>query len=390
MLAGLTRALRDSISFALSTDVKDEELIFQNPPRGMGDTAFCCNSLAKDLGRRPDEVAKDIAQALVWRTPVAHAQATGPYVNMFIDPHELFREAIETAKVPSVATVSPRRIMVEYLSPNTNKPLHLGHIRNGVLGSAVANLLEAIGHTVIRANLVNDRGIHICKSMLAYQLFGNGETPEIAQKKGDHFVGHWYVRFAEERARENIEKDSDSPLHQQAEAMLRKWEEGDPQTLSLWNHMNRWVYDGFSTTYARYGFRFETEYHESDLYLLGKDIVHEGLRKGVFTKLPDGAIVFPLPVETYGLAPNGKEKKGGLLRADGTSIYLTQDLGTAVRKATDYSIDRSVYVVACEQNHHFRVLFDVLKALDYPWAHHLFHLSYEMVELPEGKMKFVS
>lgn len=346
--------------------------------RGRADLACNVFSFARSLGLDPAVAAARMAEEIAKDPMVESATTAGAYINIRLDAPILFDAAIATYQ--ALPPIKPERIMVEYLSPNTNKPLHLGHVRNGVLGVALANLLEAVGHDVIRANLVNDRGVHICKSMLAYQRFGNGETPASTGKKGDHLVGDYYVKYSNE-------EKADPSIARETEAMLRAWEEGDEATVALWKTMNAWVYEGFAATYDTYGFRFDTFYYESDLYRLGKDIVDEGIARGVFQRLKDGSIVYPLDTATYGTNPDGGQRIAGVMRADGTSLYLTQDLGTAVRKAEQYALDRSIYVVMSEQTLHFKSLFDILKTLGYPWADRCYHFSYEMVELPEGRMK---
>lgn len=282
-----------------------------------------------------------------------------------------------------------QHVMIEYSSPNTNKPLHLGHVRNNLLGFSIAEILEAAGYEVIKANLVNDRGIHICKSMLAWQKFGHGETPESTGLKGDKLVGNYYVLF-DKHYKQQIdelkqaglteeEAKREAPLMQEAQQMLRKWEGGDAAVLKLWNLMNGWVYDGFEETYEEMGVTFDKIYYESKTYLLGKDIVEEGLSKGVFFRKEDSSIWVDLTAE-------GLDEKL-VLRGDGTSVYMTQDLGTAQLKYDDFQMDKSVYVVGNEQDYHFKVLFEILKKLGKPWADGLFHLSYGMVDLPSGKMK---
>jgi arginyl-tRNA synthetase len=271
-------------------------------------------------------------------------------------------------------------VMVEYLSPNTNKPLHLGHMRNGSLGMALSNILKASNFEVIRANLVNDRGVHICKSMLAWLRWGGEETPESTGLKGDHFVGKWYVRYA-------IEADKDPHLDEEVQEMLQKWEAGDPETIKLWEKMNKWVYDGFAETYQNLGLQFDVFFYESETYKSGKDIITEGISKKVFYQDVKGNVVFDLPEEKFGLNKGGQPKKVTALRSDGTSVYITQDIGTSVLKMNDYDLSRSIYVVGSEQIHHFQCLFEILKKLGYDWAGGLFHLSYGMVYLPEGKMK---
>ena len=283
-----------------------------------------------------------------------------------------------------------RTVMIEYSSPNTNKPLHLGHIRNNLLGYSVAQILQANGHRVIKANLVNDRGIHICKSMLAWKLYGDGETPASTGMKGDHLVGKYYVEFdkhykaqikelmAEGQSEEEAKKNA--PIMREAQEMLRKWEAKDPEVYALWEMMNGWVYEGFDVTYRALGVDFDKVYYESQTYLLGKSLVEEGLRKGVFYRRPDNSVWIDLRAD-------GLDEKL-LLRGDGTSVYMTQDLGTAFRRFEDNRLDDMIYVVGNEQNYHFQVLKLVLKKLGYAdWSDHITHLSYGMVELPEGKMK---
>jgi arginyl-tRNA synthetase len=282
-----------------------------------------------------------------------------------------------------------KKVMVEYSSPNTNKPLHLGHVRNNLLGYSVASILKAAGYDVAKANLVNDRGIHICKSMLAWQRFGNGETPESTGEKGDHLVGRYYVLFDKEYKNQVEELKSfgqseeeakkNAPIIKEAQEMLLKWEAGDEDVISLWQTMNLWVYDGFGKTYKALGVDFDKFYYESNTYLLGKDIVEEGLEKKVFFKKPDGSVWIDL-------TPDGLDEKL-VLRADGTSVYMTQDLGTAQLKYNDFHMDESIYVVGNEQDYHFKVLFLILEKLGKTWAKGLYHLSYGMVDLPSGKMK---
>ncbi len=282
-----------------------------------------------------------------------------------------------------------KKVMVEYSSPNTNKPLHLGHVRNNLLGYAVAEVLKSAGYEVIKTNLVNDRGIHICKSMLAWQKFGNGETPQTANLKGDHLVGKYYVLFDQEwkkQINEGIasgltdeEAKKNAPIINEAQQMLQKWEAGDEEVIQLWKTMNTWVYEGFSSTYKKLGVDFDHFYYESDTYLLGKDLVEEGLNKGVFFAKADGSVWIDL------IADGLDEKL--VRRSDGTSVYITQDLGTAQLKYDNYKMDESIYVVGNEQDYHFKVLFLILDKLGKTWAKGLYHLSYGMVDLPGGKMK---
>ena len=284
---------------------------------------------------------------------------------------------------------SGRTVMVEFSSPNTNKPLHLGHIRNNLLGFSISRILEKNGNSVKQVNLVNDRGIHICKSMLAWQMFGNGETPESSNKKGDHLVGEYYVRFDKEYKAQIVELKAKgvseeeaklrAPMIQEAQEMLRKWEAKDPEIYSLWARMNGWVYEGFDKTYKALGISFDKTYYESQTYLLGKAIVVEGLDRGVFKRKDDGAIWIDL-------TGDGLDEKL-LMRSDGTSVYITQDIGTAIQRFEEYHLDEHIYVVGNEQEYHFQVLKLVLSKLGYKWSDSLFHLSYGMVQLPEGKMK---
>jgi arginyl-tRNA synthetase len=280
--------------------------------------------------------------------------------------------------------------MVEYSSPNTNKPLHLGHIRNNLLGYSVAEILKAAGNNVYKTQIINDRGIHICKSMLAWQRFGNGETPESTGLKGDKLVGNYYVRFDQEYKKEIVvlveegksEDDAkkQAPILLEAQEMLRKWESGDEATVTLWKTMNQWVYDGFEITYKNLGVDFDTLYYESDTYLLGKEFVVEGLKTGVFFKKDDGSV-------WCDLTEDGLDEKI-VLRSDGTAVYMTQDIGTAIQRIKDYpDVGGMVYTVGNEQDYHFKILFLILKKLGFDWAKNLFHLSYGMVDLPSGKMK---
>jgi arginyl-tRNA synthetase len=281
-------------------------------------------------------------------------------------------------------------IMVEYSSPNTNKPLHLGHIRNNLLGYSVAEILKAAGNNVYKTQIINDRGIHICKSMLAYQKFGHGETPESSGLKGDKLIGNYYVAF-DQHYREEIAQllakgvdeavaKKEASLLKEAQEMLKKWEAGDKDIVNLWKKMNSWVYDGFDITYKQLGVNFDKNYYESNTYLLGKDVVKEGLEKGIFFKKEDGSVWIDLSDE-------GLDEKL-VLRADGTAVYITQDIGTAIQRVADYpDVTGMVYTVGNEQDYHFKVLFLILKKLGYQWAENLHHLSYGMVDLPEGKMK---
>ena len=414
------------------------ELRLETPPANRGDVAICCSALAKECtpSRRPHDVATELAEQLRTLEYVQCATVAGVYVNVTFVTARIFQEAFAAIATKKVPAAPADTVMVEYLSPNTNKPLHLGHVRNGVLGSVLANVLEAAGHTVIRCMLINDRGEHICKSMLGYLRHGGGATPASTKRKGDHFVGDWYVAFAKDDAQRlkeirarisdavrlwsqgnqeinslldrweggeksvlrdilNLVPDDSDPKRlissyeekdPEVTAMLLAWEQGDPEVRKLWELMNGWVYDGFAETMTRFGFRFDHTYYESGLYHLGKDQVAAGLDRNVFLQDEQGAVRFPMP-EEHGTNPDRQPRQPKVLNADGTSGYLTQDIGTALVKAKDFPLDRSIYVVGNEQDYHFRVLFSILRALGYPWAEKCHHLSYAMVELPDGKMK---
>ena len=328
--------------------------------------------------KRPEDTAEEIGQYLVTNLPdvVARFNVIKGFLNMVIADAcwvSLLSEIQQDAHygLTPVTDESPL-VMIEYSSPNTNKPLHLGHVRNNLLGWALAQVMEANGNRVVKTNIVNDRGIHICKSMLAWLKWGNGETPESTGKKGDHLVGDCYVAYAQ------MEKEDPSVLDD-VHAMLVKWEEGDPEVRALWQKMNGWVFDGFEQTYKALGITFDKVYYESQTYLLGKELVQKGLDMGVFVREADGSVWCDLTAD-------GLDRKL-LLRSDGTSVYITQDLGTAERRFSEYKLDSHVYVVGDEQNYHFQVLKLILGKLGFAWADQIYHLSYGMVELPEGKMK---
>ncbi len=355
------------------------------PDMQLGHFAVGCFPLSKRLRKSPAELSKMIAEAISADDLIQQAVPAGPYINFSLSNRAFFGSVITKILLAgdhygNSGVGEGRRAMVEYLSPNTNKPLHLGHLRNAALGISVSRLLQASGHQVVKSILINDRGVHICKSMLAWQRFANGAIPESEAMKGDHFVGKWYVRYA-------IESEKDPDLEQKIQEMLKKWEAGDPETLALWTKMNQWVYDGFAETYQRFGMDFDVFYYESDTYKLGKDVIAEGLEKGVFAKDERGNIVYHLPEDQFGTEKGGASKKVTVLRPDGTSLYITQDIGTAILKVTQQNLDSSVYVVGSEQEHHFKCLFAMLEALGYAWASSCYHLSYGMVYLPEGKMK---
>jgi arginyl-tRNA synthetase len=342
--------------------------------------------------KSPEETANDIGKYLQKHVVEVEAfNVVKGFLNLSIAERYWMNLFNHTLLQPDFLQPKRRgeKVMVEYSSPNTNKPLHLGHVRNNLLGYSVSELLKADGYDVVKVNLVNDRGIHICKSMLAWQKWGNGETPESAGMKGDHLVGKYYVVFDKEYKKEidalkaegqtEEEAKKNAPLIKEAQQMLLKWEQGDAEVVALWEKMNGWVYDGFDVTYKKLGVDFDKYYYESNTYLLGKDTVEEGLAKGVFFKKEDGSVWIDLTAD-------GLDQKL-VLRADGTSVYITQDLGTAQMKYDDFGMDKSIYVVGNEQDYHFKVLFLILKKLGKSWAKGLYHLSYGMVDLPSGKMK---
>ncbi len=358
-----------------------------------GDYTLVTFPLLKKSRKSPEMTANEIGAWLKEnKAEIKDFNVIKGFLNLELDPSfwaDRFTEIIADKEF-GYGQPTGRTIMIEYSSPNTNKPLHLGHIRNNLLGYSVAEILKANGHSVIKANLVNDRGIHICKSMLAWQLYGEGETPASSGMKGDHLVGKYYVEFdkhykaeikvlmAEGMSEEEAKKQA--PIMRGAQEMLRKWETGDEEVRALWTTMNGWVYDGFDVTYKALGVDFDKVYYESQTYLLGKSLVEEGLAKEVFYRREDNSVWIDL-------TGDGLDEKL-LLRGDGTSVYMTQDLGTAFRRFEDNKLDDMIYVVGNEQNYHFQVLKLVLKKLGYAaWSDHITHLSYGMVELPEGKMK---
>ena len=357
-----------------------------------GDYTVVVFPLLKASRKSPEATATELGEKIVATTPeIKSFNVIKGFLNLVIDSSfwsSRFKEIAE-AKDYGMAEPSGRTIMIEYSSPNTNKPLHLGHIRNNLLGYSVATILKANGHNVIKVNLVNDRGIHICKSMLAWQLYGGGETPETSGMKGDHLVGKYYVEFDKHYKQEvkelvaggmsEDEAKKKAPIMLAAQEMLRKWEAKDPEVYSLWETMNGWVYEGFDVTYKAMGVDFDKVYYESQTYLLGKSLVEDGLKKGVFFRKEDNSVWIDLEAD-------GLDQKL-LLRGDGTSVYMTQDLGTALSRFEENKLDDMIYVVGNEQNYHFQVLKLVLKKLGYEWSDNIFHLSYGMVELPEGKMK---
>ncbi len=359
-----------------------EEIVLSFPPNiELGDFCFATFEMAKRTGKTAQETAKIIAQGIELDI-LDKVEAMGPYINFKVKNEVLFKDVLEEMAEKGLAEKAKQKetIMIEYLSPNTNKPLHLGHLRNGALGMALGNILKATGNKVIMANLINDRGVHISKSMLAWLKWAQGETPETATMKGDHFVGKWYVRYA-------LEEEKNPKLKEEIQEMLKKWEQGDKKTMVLWEKMNAWVYAGFEETYKKFGLEFDAFFYESQTYTFGKDIVKQGLKKGILQKEEDGSVIATLPEKEFGLDQSGKLNKKVLLRADGTSVYTTQDLGTAVLKFKKYGLGKSIYVVGSEQDYHFKCLFEILGQLGFNFAKECFHLSYGMVYLPEGKMK---
>ncbi|WP_200976298.1 arginine--tRNA ligase [Echinicola sp. 20G] len=357
-----------------------------------GNYTFVLFPFLKVTRMKPEDSGEKIGQYLVDHCAVVSGfNVVKGFLNISVNEESWLSVFQNLFQKENLGQLPPKdqKVMVEFSSPNTNKPLHLGHLRNNFLGFAVSEILSANGYEVIKANLVNDRGIHICKSMVAYQHFGEGETPDSGGLKGDHLAGKYYVLFDKaykkeihelvEKGLSEEEAKKRAPLMLEAQEMLRKWEAGDEETVTLWKTMNSWVYEGFDATYTKMGVSFDKYYYESDTYLLGKNIVEEGLEKGVFFKKDNGSVWADLTAE-------GLDEKL-VLRGDGTSVYITQDMGTADLKYEDFKINQSVYVVGNEQDYHFDVLFKIMRKLGRPYGEGLFHLSYGMVDLPTGKMK---
>ncbi len=362
--------------------IREEDLSIENPPKPeLGDLAIPLFPFAKVFRMPPHALSSLVGESLQQGASLPEGvdrfNIVGPYLNIFLNrpmvTELLFQQAVkEGDRFGSSDLFRSKRIMVEFSSPNTNKPLHLGHLRNDALGESVARILRFSGATVRTVDLINDRGIHICKSMLAYKELGQGRTPEDEGLKSDHFVGKYYVLYNELAKRDPEAED-------RARAMLVKWEQGDPEVRLLWEKMNQWAIEGIKRTYERTGIHFDQFNFESEVYLKGKEEVLKGLEKGIFYREADGSIWVNL--EDIGL------DRKVLLRSDGTSLYVTQDIGTAISRYKDWPFDTMIYVVASEQNYHFKVLFTILERLGYEWAKNLYHLSYGMVNLPEGKMK---
>ena len=386
-----------AVSFADAVLPEGFQIVPEQCPPGMtGDITVNCFRFARLLKCAPDKAAAAVTELLTADPDVEKAESVKAFVNVTLKAVSLFRDTVGNVKGILEEGLLPekdrRRILVEYSAPNTNKPQHLGHVRNNTLGMSSCALLARVGHDVIPVNLINDRGIHICKSMLAYQRFGNGDTPEKSGIKGDHFVGNYYVKYNDElkkqitalrEARPDLAEKEDDELFLEteigaaAQEMLRKWENSDPEVVELWKLMNSWVIAGFNATYERMGVKFTKTYLESQTYLLGKDNVRKGLEEGVFESREDGAVIADL----------GKLGTKVLLRKDGTSVYITQDIGTTLLKYNEFQPDGMVWVVGDEQILHFQMLFRILGKMGNAWADKLHHLSYGMVNLPTGKMK---
>ena len=399
----LTTATATAVKVLYNQDIPQEQLQIQKTKKEFeGHLTLVVFPLLRISRKKPEETAQEIGEWLAANCEaVEKFNVVKGFLNLTISPDSwiyLLNDIhADTRFGLTTPTEQSPLVMIEYSSPNTNKPLHLGHVRNNLLGFALANIIEANGNRVVKTNIVNDRGIHICKSMLAWLKYGHGETPETSGKKGDHLIGDYYVAFDKhyreqvaelcgqyesegmtpDEAKDKAEKEA--PLMKEARAMLVKWEQNDPEVRALWKKMNNWVYAGFDETYKALGVNFDKIYYESDTYLEGKEKVLEGLKKGIFYRRDDGSV-------WADLTDKGLDEKL-LLRADGTSVYMTQDIGTAKLRFQDYPIDKMIYVVGNEQNYHFQVLSILLDELGFEWGKSLVHFSYGMVELPNGKMK---
>ena len=379
--------------------VAPESIVVQNAPNPeMGDLGAPMFAFAKALRMAPPQIAAGLVEKITDKS-LGEFIAVGPYVNVKLDKSGAASPILKAIKSQGDSygstgsdgkkPLAGRRVMIEFSSPNTNKPLHLGHVRNDALGESVSRILKAAGADVYKVDLINNRGVHICKSMLAYKLFheAKGDTPEGLGMKGDHFVGQCYVEFDKYLKGEKDKPETAHPeANQMAEDMLIKWEAGDPEVHALWEKMNGWTFDGVKETYKRTGISFDKYYFESETYLKGKDEIMKGLEKGVFFKAEDGSVRIDV-TDVVGKGKDGNNQEKVLLRKDGTSVYITQDIGTAISRHDDWAFNQLVYVVASEQNYHFKVLFHILKKLGFDWADKLFHLSYGMVNLPSGRMK---
>jgi len=384
--------IQNSFSEILKSKYQIENLtleVQQNKTDFEGDFTVVIFPLVKLAKKSPDVLGNELGEELKKQGAIENFNVVKGFLNLSIN-NEAFVQNFKEIKVQfDVKENKNQTVMVEYSSPNTNKPLHLGHIRNNLLGFSVAQILKEAGYNVIKTQIINDRGIHICKSMLAWEKFGNGETPETSGLKGDKLVGNYYVEFDKnyksqisELKEQGLDEETakkQAPIIQEAQKMLLDWEQNKPEVRELWEKMNSWVYAGFNETYKRLGVDFDQVQYESNTYILGKDIIEEGLAKGVFFKKEDNSVWIDL-------TEDGLDQKL-VLRGDGTSVYMTQDLGTAVERFKQNDIQKLIYTVGNEQDYHFQVLFLILKKLGFDWANQLYHLSYGMVELPEGKMK---
>ncbi|MEO9503190.1 MAG: arginine--tRNA ligase [Nonlabens ulvanivorans] len=388
----LETAVKNTVEQLFSVRLENVEITLTRKDQN-GDLTVMVFPMLRHIKGNPAVIGEQIGAELEKTDLITSYEVIKGFLNITV-AHEVYLKDFNDILSQSDYGKSPvdktkSGVMVEYSSPNTNKPLHLGHVRNNLLGYSVAQIVEATGRKVNKTQIINDRGIHICKSMLAWEQYGKGETPESTGLKGDKLVGNYYVKFDQEYKKEiadliaagktEEEAKKEAPSLIAAQEMLRKWEQGDEAVVALWKKMNGWVYDGFETTYKNLGVDFDSLYYESNTYLLGKDVVQIGLDKGVFEKDPDGSVWIDLTDE-------GLDRKI-VLRSDGTAVYMTQDIGTAIQRVKDHDINSMVYTVGNEQDYHFKVLFLILKKLGYDWAENLYHLSYGMVELPSGKMK---
>lgn len=382
----ISKALNELYSVQVEPELQETRKEFD------GDVTLVVFPFVRAAKKKPEEVAEELGNKLLELSAIADFNVVKGFLNLTLDRSVYVDQFKTFASDPHFGLPTPGSkgaYIVEYSSPNTNKPLHLGHIRNNLLGYSVAEILKANGVAVSKVQIINDRGIHICKSMLAWQEYGNGETPESTGLKGDHLVGKYYVKFDQvykeemkrllDEGKTGDEAKKLAPSLLKAQEMLLKWEQGDAEVVKLWKTMNNWVYTGFNTTYTKLGVDFDKNYYESQTYVLGKDDVNKGLESGVFYQKDDGSVWIDLEDE-------GLDHKL-VLRSDGTSVYMTQDIGTAIQRFKDFDAKGMTYVVGNEQDYHFKVLFLILSRLGYPWAEQLHHLSYGMVDLPSGKMK---
>ena len=393
LLQQLEKATKEAVEKLYQVSLVSVEITLTRKDQN-GDYTIMVFPMLRQIKGNPAVIGEKIGNELLSQCDlITGVEVIKGFLNVTLTDKAFLEEFQEILSEPNYGFTSIDSshpgVMVEYSSPNTNKPLHLGHVRNNLLGYSVANIIAATGRKVNKTQIINDRGIHICKSMIAWELFGSGETPKSTGLKGDKLVGNYYVKFDQEykkqiaelvtagKTKEEAEKQA--PIFAKAQEMLLKWEQSDPEVVALWEKMNGWVYDGFEVTYNNLGVDFDSMYYESNTYLLGKDVVAQGLEKGVFEKDPDGSVWIDL-------TDDGLDRKI-VLRSDGTAVYMTQDIGTAIQRVEDHDINSMVYTVGNEQDYHFKVLFLILKKLGFDWADNLYHLSYGMVELPSGKMK---